>query len=567
MIISKDRSILLGWSFFMDKIYLKLGTALKNKSFFIILRLFIRHNMSQKPNNYIFLLIVFTFSFLGLKNTFAQSNTLAIDKEYNLWFEPYLIYQTDSFHSCIYPNIQTRVIDHEIVHQEMLMHSKSKLISYISNQDLINLFSNKLLINPIINIEQGLGSGNATPFYQSGGVKVQSNINTNLSVRFSVYGTRQHFGMFEQAQIDSTGYLPQTGKHYQRSGKHYTFLDWQGSITYQAGQYFHFQVGKEHNFWGDGYRSLLLSDNTSSYPFVKLTATVGKLQYIVLYQFLKDVDTNMPGYPEENKYSTSHFLSWNIGKRINLNLFETVIWRDKMDNGGKRGYDINYINPIIFFRPLEFEIGSAGNMLVGGGFRIRPFSNTHLYGQVILDEFKLDEFRAQTGWWANKYGYQIGVKAYDILGIKNLFVRGEYNSVRPFTYSHGSSAKNYGHLFRPLAHPLGANFKEVLGLVNYRLKRWQFQTKAIFAKLGTDSDSLNMGQNIYRSYNDGRVKYGNHTLQGKLNNLIQLELKTAYIVNPLWNLRAELGFRFFRWNTSSINRDEKYIFVGLKTIF
>ncbi len=516
---------------------------------------------------YIFFVLTFILSFFGAKNLMAQSNTMPIDKSYNLWFESYLINQTDTFHSCIYPQVNTQIVNYEAVNNQLSMPTKSKIASRLLNRNLLSLFSKKLLVNPIINIEQGFGSGEAIPFYQSGGLQILSNINSNLSVRFSVYGSHQRFSIFEQTQIDSTGYLPETGSRYRNFGNRYTFLNWRGSVSYQAGQYFHLQVGKESNFWGDGYRSLLLSDNVASYPFVKLTASTGKLTYIVLYQFLKDVDTNIPGYPEENKYSTSHFLSWNIGKRININLFETVMWRDKMDNGGKRGYDFNYINPIIFFRPLEFETGSADNMLMGGGFRIRTFANIHLYGQLILDEFKLDELRAKSGWWANKYGYQLGVKAYDLLNIKNLFVRAEYNLVRPFTYSHGSSAKNYGHLYRPLAHPLGANFKEYIGEVNYRIKRWQFGLKTILSKVGTDADSTNMGQNIYRSYKDYKKNYGNSILQGKLNKLLLFEFKTAYIINPLWNLRAELGFRLFKWNVSATNRDEKYIFIGLKTAF
>ncbi len=531
------------------------------------MQLVLRLDIYNKPMRYIFLITIFSVFLSGMQGVLAQSNTLPVSKEYNLRFESYLMNQADTFHSCILPYIEKNVVNYENVNKEMFVESDSKPATYLLNKHPLVLFSDKVFIRPLVNIEQGGSFKKTIPFYQSLGLNVLTRINPKLSVDFSVYGTHQRFGLFEQSLTDSTRYLSETGSRYTQSGNRYAFWDWQGAIAYQAGPYFHFQVGRGKNFWGDGYRSLLLSDNSAPYPFVKISATAGKLQYIVLYQFLKDVDTNIPGYPEENKYATSHFLSWNIGKRININLFETVVWRNKMDNGGKRGFDFNYINPIIFFRPLEFETGSADNMLLGAGFRLRVFSNTHLYGQLILDEFKLDELRAQSGWWANKYGYQLGFKIYDAFKVKNLFVRAEYNMVRPFTYSHRSSAKNYGHLFRPLAHPLGANFKEYLSVINYRFKRWQFQATAIFSKLGTDADTLNMGQNIYRSYSDSKMNYGNSVLQGNLNQLLQMEFKTSYIINPLWNLRAELGFRFFRWNVSSVNRDEKYIFVGLKTTF
>ena len=46
------------------------------------------------------------------------------------------------------------------------------------------------------------------------------------------------------------------------------------------------------------------------------------------------------GYPK--KYLSSHYLSINLTKRLNLSLFEAVVWR--MNHApGSRGFDINYL--------------------------------------------------------------------------------------------------------------------------------------------------------------------------------------------------------------------------------
>ena len=58
------------------------------------------------------------------------------------------------------------------------------------------------------------------------------------------------------------------------------------------------------------------------------------------------------------KYMANHYLSWNVSKRLNIGLFESVVW----NNANDRGFDINYLNPLILFRAIEFETGQdAGN--------------------------------------------------------------------------------------------------------------------------------------------------------------------------------------------------------------
>ena len=84
-----------------------------------------------------------------------------------------------------------------------------------------------------------------------------------------------------------------------------------------------------------------------------------------------------------------------------------------------------------------------------------------------LDEFSLTDLRQDNGFWANKYGYQLGFKMFDAFKIESLTLQTEYNLVRPYTYAHHNPEQNYAHYNQPLAHPLGANFSEMLFLANY----------------------------------------------------------------------------------------------------
>ena len=55
-----------------------------------------------------------------------------------------------------------------------------------------------------------------------------------------------------------------------------------------------------------------------------------------------------------------------------------------------RGFDVNYLNPIIFYRAIEFETGQdAGNAILGASAKYKWNDKINLYSQFILDEFSL----------------------------------------------------------------------------------------------------------------------------------------------------------------------------------
>ena len=178
-------------------------------------------------------------------------------------------------------------------------------------------------------------------------------------------------------------------------------------------------------------------------------------------------------------------------KWLNVGLFEGVIF------GRKDHFDFGYLNPVIFYRSIEQQNGSFDNSVVGLDAKANLPHGVQLYGQLMLDEFLLSEIKKNRGWWANKWGIQLGAKYIDAFGIKNLDLQVEHNRVRPFTYSHRDSVANYTHYNQPLAHPLGANFKEFIGVARYQpVPQWMAVAKLIFYQQGRDSSARNFGSNI-----------------------------------------------------------------------
>jgi hypothetical protein len=119
---------------------------------------------------------------------------------------------------------------------------------------------------------------------------------------------------------------------------------------------------------------------------------------------------------------------------------------------------------------VEYSLGSGDNALLGASFKIKIPGNIQVYGQVILDEFFLKEIKAKNGWQDNKQGGQLGIKLFNIGGVKNLNFLSEVNIVRPYTYYHKNTLQNYGHFNQPLAHPYGGNFYESMSTLNFKYK-------------------------------------------------------------------------------------------------
>lgn len=157
--------------------------------------------------------------------------------------------------------------------------------------------------------------------------------------------------------------------------------------------------------------------------------------------------------------------------------------------------------------------------MLGLSLKFRLNKNNQIYSQFLLDEFYLKEILAQNGWWANKQAYQLGFKCFNFAKVNNLYLQTELNIVRPFTYSHGSTQQNYSNAGNSLAHPLGANFMELIGIISYTHSRFFVSGKLVGARFGLDLNGANYGQNINRSYTSRDHEYSNFLFQGLKTNL------------------------------------------------
>lgn len=347
--------------------------------------------------------------------------------------------------------------------------------------------------------------------------------------------------------IVSTNRVVPGQMHYRGSGAAMDHSLATGWLRYVPNKIFSFEAGHGKNYFGNGYRSLLLSDAAPYYPYFRIDTKIWKIHYVNLWAEFQDMNYWQEyGEVYQKKYGAFHYLSFAATDRLELSLFEVINWQGR-DSTHYRNFEINYLNPIIMLRPIEWTIGSADNVIMGAGFSYKFKEATYLYGQFVLDEVSIGDLKkGNIGSARNKMGWQVGVKTWIPLFLpkderrktkdeKYIYLQSELNSVRPYTYSHITSKSNYGHLNQSLAHPLGANFMEWISFVRLHLDRFVIEGRYSWAKFGSDTEDSNYGHNIYLPYTehefDNEVFIGN----GILNHLTYKTLTASYQFNPVSN--------------------------------
>ena len=352
------------------------------------------------------------------------------------------------------------------------------------------------------------------------GASLLSNINNKVTFTFHFdYLVGNHNSFINEYQ-DSLLVFPAFGREKSRL---------QYNLNYYVNKFIAVDFGKGKHFIGNGYRSLILSTEHSPYPYLKFTTQFGRVKYYNLYTTFLDTQD-----PTQNrkKHSSIHFFNFSLTENINIGIFEGVLWQSK-DENYNRGYDIEYLNPIIFYRPVEFSKHSPDNVLMGTNFNAK-LRTTTLYGQLLLDDLNISQQKDRDddyggGFFQNKFAYQLGLKS----SFKELKVLLEYNQAQPYTYAHKEPMQSFTHFNQALAHPLGANFKEFVSLVYYTKEKWKFSIKLTHAKVGLDSLETHYGQNIFASDFDAQgdgdeYSYGNFNGQGVSTQINTLHTEMAY---------------------------------------
>lgn len=469
---------------------------------------------------------------------------------------------------------------------QQLMKSKTSLLGRkLWNENTVQIQGEGywFTVNPVFDLQIGKSTGqkSQTTYVNTRALQIQGGLGTEINFTTTIYESQGRFADYynrysESIRSSSSGdpaIVPGIGIAKRFKSDSYDMPSAEANITYSPSKIFNIQLGYGRNFIGDGYRSLITTDGVSPYPYFKINTTFWKIKYTNTYMFLKDVR------PEETvdrtyktKFMANHYLSWNASKRLNIGFFESVVWA----NTNGRGFDASFLNPIIFYRSVEFASSArSGNALLGLTGKYKANNQINFYTQFLLDEFSLGDIKDGDKSWKNKFGYQLGVKYFNAFNIDNLLIQVEYNHVRPYVYAHSDPLTNYAHSNQSLGHQWGGNFREVIAIARYHKGRYFADAKFTIGIRGLDfntaTDTLNYGGNIYRDYDEGRARdTGVKIGQGNKTNIFIADVQAGYVINPSTNLKLFASYIYrnfdpFQNTLENFKETTNWVSVGIRS--
>ena len=421
-----------------------------------------------------------------------------------------------------------------------------------------------LVVNPVLNYQVSTVDYNGkNVLLNNRGIEIRGNITNKIGFYTQVSDEimRPLPVVFQEAK--RTGVYQGIG-FYKSDGKEVNYFLSSGYVSVSPNKYMDFQLGHGRQFIGDGARSFIVSNNAVDNFYVRLNTRIWKLNYTNIFNEYRDYSTGAYVI-QPRHYSATHHLSVNVGKKLNIGIFETIIFQ--RDSGhASSGFEVNYLNPIIFYKSIENGLNSTDKAVLGANMKYNFLKHFSAYGQLVLSEMVLNEIINNRGWWGNKWAYQLGLKYIDVFGINNLDAQLELNVCRPFMYTSYSSLQTNTNYNQPLAHPLGANFYETLGVLRYQpAKRINMQLKGVYYAIGYDTLGGNVGQNIGLSYRSNSVGiYGNEIAQGQITKVLFIDYMASYMLKH--NLFFDCGFtyRYCRSAINDLNSENLFLNIGVR---
>ena len=371
------------------------------------------------------------------------------------------------------------------------------------------------------------------PFINTRGIIFRGDIAKHFSFESRFYENQAFYPEYVRKAIGQTYVAPGQGRVRGFKSYGFDFSSAAGWLSYKPWQWLNFQFGNGKNFIGEGYRSLLLSDNPFTYPFAKITVSHGRFQYTSMFTSFVGVRSyDNISIVHQKQHGSYHYLNTFLTSRWQVGLFEGIIWHTATADYHNYDFPPTYFVPIIFLNTAIYGLSSKHKALLGLNSSYKISKTFRVYGQLAVDA---PDSSTQKQW-----GYQLGGYCFNPLGIKNLLLQAEYNYTEEGLYQPVSVpvslAERPGWYYygQPLAHPQGSGFAEWLVRGRYVLHDFFVDFHYDVSKAVADNTLL-----TYQAASVG------------------------YIINHATNLQLYIGTS--RRTTTSPTYDGLFIFGGLKT--
>jgi hypothetical protein len=418
-----------------------------------------------------------------------------------------------------------------------------------------------LTISPTFDFSVGKDFSDTTKrllFQNTRGFHIEGDLFKNFSFSTSLYENQSrnpwyqtnYFNAIGESYVkhsDSTYYtqnavIPGLGrtKPFKNGGFDYAFA--MGDISYQPIKVLTLSAGNTRKFVGDGYRSILLSDNSFSAPFFQVNYRfLPRWEFVYMRSRLMNLlrrpaSTTVEAYYDP-KVLAVNYLSFQATKDLTISLFEGTVY-SKGDSIVSKYASPWMYNPVPLVGAFVVKKNEA-NSIIGLNIGYTPISILRTYAQLAFN--------------SRHYGYgaQLGLRVMEPFKISNLFIQLEGNHVSNKLYRSTNPRLNYSHFNLPLAIVKGEGFTEVLLRTSYEWKRIYGDLKLNFYSLNRYSSTSHLAL-----YEIDSPKYGS---------IFQTTFEAGYRFNKKMNFSVFLNYLFRTEVIGGVKQATNVLGIGMRT--
>lgn len=261
--------------------------------------------------------------------------------------------------------------------------------------------------------KNGEHDGDKFYFLNTRGFEAFGRLGKRIFFNTEFYENQARYPRYEDSIINVMRGIPGQGfgKAFKVDGKDWAMVF--GHISVDVNKHLTLTLGNGKNSIGSGYRSVILSDLSFNYPFLRADLQFGKFYYYVLWGYMQSdhwsyFSTHETG-ESHYKYASYHVAGWKPNNQLELSVVEGVMWRNtNKDNVYKYGPNAMMFVPVIGLPLASYGFNEDNRVQIGFDVNYTPIKYIKLYGQYNY-QGKNRTYNAH-----DFYGYQIGLHWFDL---------------------------------------------------------------------------------------------------------------------------------------------------------
>lgn len=429
---------------------------------------------------------------------------------------------------------------------------------FLFQRELIEVHKEEgnLWITPLLDIQVGneYGDTSMRQFYNVRGARIEATLGKHVFISSSFYENQAFLPSYVGQYVNQRGeFYPNNGdstytqtnafipngartKLFKTGGFDYAYAS--GYLRWDIKPWLTVSGGNQPLFVGNGYRSLLFSDNTAPSMFGRIQLKLGKR---IDYQLVRGQGLNLLRLPYaangealyERKAFSIHSIYLKLGQKAQIGLIETAMWT-RGDSIQKQAVEGGFFIPILGSGLLQEAINNKAYALLAVDFQLRISKKLGIYGQAGTHHFKNKSELVQLGlrfWPLNTPDYLIQM---------------EFNHTGTNAYKATNPRLNYSSYNLPLGHIMGYGVDELV-------IRMQGTYKKCFVNLFS---TIFFNQNANRNF------------------LLPIYNGNPYTSQQVYIQKIEIGYRFnstyafeafgsFQYRLAHLYESQKGIWVNL----